>query len=240
MICIKNNHTEGCGYFGNGGGGSRTPVRKRFNKNFSGRRRLFTFPHPGVSRHTQRLGSFMIHGTRKALRTHVHHSTTPHPGPWSFRAGRPLIKQRRERRYRCSFIYKLPILRMLGASARYSGLHVPVETSTPPRRRKVRSVQDTLMGILHAAPLLLLFPSDPLRWALMGFLRGFCRKVRSAANFTGVLSHPPAEGSRSAGGLQTTLFTPSWGRDSPPRRSPPSRISSAGRSWACRSSRSGY
>ena len=114
----KNNHTEGCGYFGNGGGGSRTPVRKRFNKNFSGRRRLFTFPHPGVSRHTQRLGSFMIHGTRKALRTHVHHSTTPHPGPWSFRAGRPLIKQRRERRYRCSFIYKVPILRMLGASAR--------------------------------------------------------------------------------------------------------------------------
>ena len=156
-----------------GGGGSRTPVRKRFNKNFSGRRRLFTFPHPGVSRHTQRLGSFMIHGTRKALRTHVHHSTTPHPGPWSFRAGRPLIKQRRERRYRCSFIYKLPILRMLGASARYSGLHVPVETSTPPRRRKVRFVQDALAGILHAAPLLLLFPSDPLRWALLGFLRKF-------------------------------------------------------------------
>ena len=33
----------------------------------------------------------------------------------------------------------MPILRMLGASARYSRLRVPVETGTPPRRRnKVR------------------------------------------------------------------------------------------------------
>ena len=48
--------------------GSRTPVRKRFNGNFSGRRRLFTFPYPGVSRHTQGLGSFIVHGALKALR----------------------------------------------------------------------------------------------------------------------------------------------------------------------------
>ena len=115
-----------------GGGGSRTPVRKRFLGNFSGRRRSFTFPHPGVGRQTTRLGSFIVHGALKALRTHVHHSTTPHPGSWSFRAGRPLIKQRRERRYRCSLIYKLPVFRMSGTSARYSRLYVPVETSTPP------------------------------------------------------------------------------------------------------------
>ena len=56
-----------------GGEGSRTPVRKRFNGNFSGRRRLFTFPYPGVGRHTQGLGSFIVHGALKALRTHVHH-----------------------------------------------------------------------------------------------------------------------------------------------------------------------
>lgn len=72
-----------------GGGGSRTPVRKRFNGNFSGRRRFFTFPRSGVSRHTQELGSFMIHGALKALRTHVHHFVTPCPGSWSFRGGRP-------------------------------------------------------------------------------------------------------------------------------------------------------
>ena len=77
----------------------------------------------------------MIHGALKALRTHGHHSTTPHPGSWSFRAGRSRLKPRQAQRYRCSLIYKLPIFRMLGASARYSRLCVPVETSTPPRRR---------------------------------------------------------------------------------------------------------
>ena len=59
---------------------------------------------------------------------------TPKPGSWSFRGGRPLIKQRRELRCRCSLIYKLPVFRMSGASARYSRTHVPVETSTPPDR----------------------------------------------------------------------------------------------------------
>ena len=42
------------------------------------------------------------------------------------------IKQRRELRCRCSLIYKLPVFRMTGPSARYSRTHVPVETSTPP------------------------------------------------------------------------------------------------------------
>ena len=50
------------------------------------------------------------------------------------------VKPRRELRYRCSLIYKVPILRMLGASARYSRLYVPVETSTPPCRRKVHFI----------------------------------------------------------------------------------------------------
>ena len=48
------------------------------------------------------------------------------------------IKQRRELRYRRSLIYKLPIFGMLGASARYSRLHTPVETSAAPRRDKLR------------------------------------------------------------------------------------------------------
>lgn len=59
-------------HFG-GGGGSRTPVRKRFLGNLSGRRRSFTFPYPGVGRQTTGLGSFIVHGALKALRTHVHH-----------------------------------------------------------------------------------------------------------------------------------------------------------------------
>ena len=59
-------------FFG-GGEGSRTPVRKYIHRSFSGRRRLFGFPRPRVSRHTHGFGSFMMHGTLKALRTHVRH-----------------------------------------------------------------------------------------------------------------------------------------------------------------------
>ena len=151
-----------------GGGGSRTPVRKRFSKNFSGRRRSFTFPHPGVGRQTTGLGSFMIHGALKALRTHGHHSTTPHPGSWSFRAGRSRLKPRQAQRYRCSLIYKLPILRMIGASARYSGPHVPVETSTPPARRKVRFTQNPSRVSLVPFPCSSPSRRTRLRWASPG------------------------------------------------------------------------
>ena len=119
-----------------GGGGNRTPVRKRLNRNFSGRRRFFAFPCPGASRHAQGLGSFMIHGALKALRTHGHHLSTPRPGPWSSRARRSLLRQREQQDCCCSLIYKSPILWMVGASARYSCLHTPVETSTPPCRQK--------------------------------------------------------------------------------------------------------
>ena len=145
-----------------GGGGSRTPVRKRFLGNFSGRRRSFTFPCPGVGRQTTGLGSFIVHGALKALRTHGHHSTTPHPGSWSFRAGRSRLKPRQAQRYRCSLIYKLPIFRMLGASARYSRLYVPVETSTPPCRRKVHFTRNILSGIPRFISLLLHFQTNPL------------------------------------------------------------------------------
>ena len=78
-----------------------------------------------------------MHGALKALRAHVHHSSTLHPGPWYSRVERSLIKQREELYRCCSLIYKrLPILRMLGASARYSCLHAPVETVTPPCQMK--------------------------------------------------------------------------------------------------------
>ena len=92
--------------FSGGGGESRTPVRKHFHRNFSGRRRLFTFPYPGVSRHTQGLGSFMMHGALKALRAHVRHSSTPVPGPWPLRDRRPPLIRQRSRNWCCSLIYK--------------------------------------------------------------------------------------------------------------------------------------
>ena len=58
----------------NGGGeGNRTPVRKPIHKSFSERRRLFTFPWADGSRQSSTLGSFMMHGTGKAYRTHGRH-----------------------------------------------------------------------------------------------------------------------------------------------------------------------
>ena len=57
-----------------GAEGSRTPVRKQLDKTFYGRSLLFTFPFRSVNKHTRRISSFMMHGTGKAYRTHVHHS----------------------------------------------------------------------------------------------------------------------------------------------------------------------
>lgn len=62
-----------------GGGGSRTPVRKLFHGNFSGRRRLLRrscssrspLPRQAVTPEGQ--VSFIVHGRRKALPAHVHH-----------------------------------------------------------------------------------------------------------------------------------------------------------------------
>ena len=71
------------------------------------------------------------------------------------------FKQRRERRYRCSLIYKLPIFKMLGASARYSRFCAPVETSTAPRRDKLRILRFRPEGENSLAPLPLLSPSNP-------------------------------------------------------------------------------
>lgn len=61
------------------------------------------------------------------------------PGSRSFRVGRlPLIRQQQQQCC-CYLIYNLPVLWRSGAAARLSRLHTPVETLTPPHRRKVRS-----------------------------------------------------------------------------------------------------
>ena len=57
-----------------GAGGNRTPVRRQLGKNFSGCSLLFTFPHPGGSKHPTGISSFMMHGMGKAYHTHGLHS----------------------------------------------------------------------------------------------------------------------------------------------------------------------
>ena len=115
-----------------GGGGSRTPVRKHFLRNFSGRRRFFAFPCHDASRHAAWLSSFICHAGGKAYPGHVHHSGHAQAQLVVLLGWTAAIKQRREQSCCCSLIYKVPVLRMSGTSARYSCPHVPVETSTPP------------------------------------------------------------------------------------------------------------
>ena len=61
-------------FFFGGAEGNRTPVRKQLGKTFSGCSLLFTFPLSCGNKHSQDIGSFIMHGTRKALRTHGLHS----------------------------------------------------------------------------------------------------------------------------------------------------------------------
>ena len=54
---------------------------------------------------------------------------------------------------------------MVGASARYSCLYTPVETSTPPRRRGLHIVSLPRKLESSLIPSLLLSKPHPLRWA---------------------------------------------------------------------------
>ena len=75
---------------------------------------------------------FMVRSKLCALTCTTRRRPIPDRGP-SRLDGR--VKPRRELRCRRSLIYKLPVLRWSGATARYSRLYVPVETSTPPCHR---------------------------------------------------------------------------------------------------------
>ena len=78
---------------------------------------------------------YMVRSKLCALTFTTNRRPVPSRGP----PGRDgsLIKQREEQYYRCSLIYKgCPFYRMSGASARYSGLHAPVETSASPYKRR--------------------------------------------------------------------------------------------------------
>ena len=84
-------------------------------------------------------------------------------------------------------LFRSPILRMLGASARYSRLCVPVETSTPPRRR----------GEIRFTP----FPAAP-KTAFRSFAPPSPHRTRSA----GLQRGPPVPSWQRA----LRAFAPLW------------------------------
>ena len=117
-----------------GAEGSRTPVRKRFNKTFSGRRTDSGFPPRAGTAQTARLGRVMMHGRGNSYPPHVRHINDAFPGLWPLRFRRlPLVRQRQQYDC-CQLIFRLPVLWRSGAAARLSSLHTPVETGAAPYR----------------------------------------------------------------------------------------------------------
>ena len=123
----------GFGYTSNGGAeGSRTPVRKHFDRTFSGRRTVSAFPPWAGTGQTAQFSRVMMHGRGNSYPPHVRHINDAFPGLWPLRFRRlPLIRQQQQQCC-CYLIYKLPVLWRSGAAARLSCLHTPVETGTAP------------------------------------------------------------------------------------------------------------
>ena len=80
----------------------------------------------------------MMRGQVNSFPPHGRHINDAFPGLWPLRFRRlPLVRQQQQQCC-CYLIYNLPVLWMSGASARWSRLHTPVETGTPPHRSKRR------------------------------------------------------------------------------------------------------
>lgn len=139
----------GFGYTSNGGAeGSRTPVRKHFDRTFSGRRTVSAFPPWAGTGQTAQFSRVMMHGRGNSYPPHVRHINDAFPGLWPLRFRRlPLVRQRQQYDC-CQLILKLPVLRRSGAAARLSCLHTPVETGTPPCERCERRSLHTANGML--------------------------------------------------------------------------------------------
>ena len=76
-------------FFG-GGEGSRTPVRKRFNRTFSGRSQVSTFPPRKDTGQTLRFSRVMMRGRGNSYPPHGRHLNDAFPGRWPLRFRRSL------------------------------------------------------------------------------------------------------------------------------------------------------
>ena len=79
-----------------GGEGSRTPVRKRFNRTFSGRSYVSTFPPRAGTQQTARFSRVMMRGRGNSYPPHGRHINDAFPGLWPLRFRRSQLKLRRQ------------------------------------------------------------------------------------------------------------------------------------------------
>ena len=151
-----------------GAEGSRTPVRKHFDRTFSGRSPVSTFPPCADTGQTAQFSRVIVHGRGNSYPPHVRHINDAFPGLWPLRFRRlPLVRQRQQYDC-CQLIFKLPVLWRSGAAARLSRLHTPVETGTPPRRYKLRYTRFRHAAKARTAPFVSPLPRES---ASLGFAR---------------------------------------------------------------------
>lgn len=108
----------------------------------------------------------MMRGTVNSFRTHGRHINDAFPGLWPLRFRRPPLIRQQQQQCCCYLIYKLPVLWRSGTAARWSRLHTPVETGTPPRRYKLRFTRFRLKPKARTAPFVSPLPIEP---ATLGF-----------------------------------------------------------------------
>ena len=104
------------------------------------------FPLDGDHRQPSPAGSPFMHDRYKCeLPIHVHHYVTPRPRPWYSPVGRAAIMPRHclirqpDQQDCCRLIFKVGPLTGLPGLTRLSHFMIPVETGTPPDKRKVKS-----------------------------------------------------------------------------------------------------
>ncbi len=93
-----------------GAEGSRTPVRKHFDRTFSGRSPVSTFPPCADTGQTAQFSRVIVHGRGNSYPPHVRHINDAFPGLWPLRFRRlPLVRQRQQYDC-CQLILSCPFL----------------------------------------------------------------------------------------------------------------------------------
>ena len=135
-----------------GAEGSRTPVRKHFDRTFSGRSPVSTFPPCADTGQTAQFSRVIVHGRGNSYPPHVRRINDAFPGLRPLRFRRlPLVRQRQQYDC-CQLIFKLPVLWRSGAAARLSCLHTPVETGAAPYIFRYMARQNDVCVSISVSP----------------------------------------------------------------------------------------
>ena len=168
------------GFFLFGGAeGSRTPVRKHFDRTFSGRRTVSAFPPCTGTGQTEQFSRVMMHGRGNSYPPHVRRINDAFPGlrPSRFRR-LPLVRQRQQYDC-CQLILSCPFLGGQAPPPAYPA-STPPSKPVQPRiwKDEARKYQSTGRAVTRPAALLALVicGTDPAASPAPGTPRPSCRR----------------------------------------------------------------